>query len=526
MFIIIAKSAILWGFAFFFLRKQRFGFGTTHIGNMTAYRAAGLSLKDLLFKYNNGVIIPILSLSLQYDRFKNDICKYIAAHNVMVSLFPVLLYFLCYFLTGNEYTAFLSASIYALTFLLPIAFYWQIETEHYELLFFFIGANVLLAGAHTGIPLLKLVGSAVMGLALLSKFPSLISLWFLVVFCMKFECGIQELAMIAGSFMAPSAIYMVARIIYNVKKKPVILIARKGTRNPLSRIFGQYMYRYYQDKEGYIRSMFTSHGYYVLIQFIPIFFLAGVYAILSHDTLKPLLLGGLVFTSLIFGLRLTLWYTFSPLIILCIMAGSGLEVFAKLSSIPAMTVFGAALLVAQHGVYTYPSYEALFKRAEPLQLPYSDIASFMRENMESEDSWFFNVNQCAWAYVYLLSGKGFPHYFSTLLMGIYGPISSSHIPSLLYDEGAELLERFLIEPPTFILQSPSLPQIVNLIYIQFFCDLKYVYLGSFNNFAVFKLADRITNQTLLEPAKSYDPVLLFDDSGARDYTLSLMTSNR
>jgi hypothetical protein len=101
-----------------------------HIGNFIASRVSGKNLSSIFFKYNFGVPIPALSLSIQYDYFKNNFRKYKLLHAIIVAGTGPLFYTFVNVLINNELVSFISSIIYVISFHFPVVGNWLIQSEH------------------------------------------------------------------------------------------------------------------------------------------------------------------------------------------------------------------------------------------------------------------------------------------------------------------------------------------------------------------------------------------------------------
>ena len=461
-----------------------------HIGNFTASRVSGKSLKSIFFHHSFGVPIPILSLSIQYDFFKNQLFKYKIAHAIIASAAAPLFYLFANLFIGNEPAAFVASLLYAATFSFPITGSWLIKSEHYENLFFLSGGSLLLASG--GSPAWSAAGAALLGLTLLCKLPALISFWLVAV--TVFRCytagDLLNAGVIAAFYLAPLFIYMLLGkfVAQDESHGPDQARPGGGILGILRDVPSTYLYFYRRDPAGYIAEHVKYCGAFYLRQFLPVVVLASLFLLLGSHPEKQVLEFGLAVVSLIFVIRMGFSFVHSFNILICIAAGMALTLPNHLAGVSAAAVAASACLSfvlsrrdSSFGVY--------FIASDAVTI-YDVLAEHIRETLKSGERMFCNVNKSL-AFMYPLSGHALPCHAGLLTIGGYGPrIDHTEVPSLIAREGEKLISALKASPPEMIVQSRSDWPILSLEAIERHCGVSYAVTAVANPFVVYRLAGR------------------------------------
>ncbi|QXE90356.1 hypothetical protein KP001_18410 [Geomonas subterranea] len=517
--VLLLKCLTLYLVALVPLWRQLPGYDAYHIGNMAGYRVAGLSLTRVFFA-ETGFPIPMLSLSLQWDLFGNKLEKFQRCHVLFIATLTPLVYLFALGLTGSDSVALAAACLYGLSFSFPINLNWFVEPEHYELFFTLFGGSVAFYGASTGALPVVAAGGVLLGLSQLCKFPGLLSVWTLAYLCYGLLPGRDDMMIVAGCYAAPALLFVVVKLL--LPKRPMQKVAAEG--NFFARIFGYYYYRYRLDPKAYLKSMFSDRARDYSLQHLPLIFLAALFFFFG-DPRAALLIGcAMLFLCLIFPLRMTLWYTQSLTVFLCIAAAYGMGIVVSAGSGLALILFTATVPLCGAAIVRYPYFKRLFLPSGSNASPLTDIAAFMARLLKPEESWLFNVNN-GYSNVYLMAGRGFTGFFCHVLMGAYGPgkINLDLMPPNLYQEGADIVAAFCTSPPTYVVQSPHEYPILNLFYLEVACGVSYDIVDLSDNFVLYRLAPGVTPHPF-DPDK-YDARLLFDGEAGRRMMMSAVSTH-
>jgi hypothetical protein len=464
-----------------------------HIGILTASRVSGLPLGRIFFQRSYGMALPVLSLSLQYDRFRGDLPRYKSFHALLVSISGPLFYLFTWQLTGSEAVACTAALFYALSYHFPIVGNWLIQPEHYEILFFLAGASLALAGSARHSLALTAAGSLVMGCSLLCKLPGLPSLWVMTLLLARAPAGGGWTAALLGfAYLAPLfAFYAAAKTVAKTE------IPAPGSRKEgeggflklLESTVSRYLTYYRSNPGGYVDVFVKYHLSRYTLQFLPLLFLATVFYLKGEYYRKDDLLVGIAVVSLIFVLRMGFAYWYSFNIVVCIAAALALfSLPAQLFPWVAATA-GALALVSTFRMARDPAL-GLY-RAKGLQhTPCDVLAGHLKETLAPGQTWFSNINR-AYSFLYPLSERGFPGYFSILLMGAYEPlIDHNRVQPIVASEGMALARTIAETPPEVIVQSDLDWPIVNLSALERYCGVSYRPVAAGNQFVIYRLSER------------------------------------
>ena len=459
-----------------------------HIGNFTTSRVSGKSLASIFFNHNFGVPITALSLSIQYDYFKNKASNYKVFHAIMASSAGPLFYLFTYFLIKNELAAFICSILYAVSFNFPITGSWLIKSEHYENVFFLTGGSLLLASGDSLV--LGILGAILMGCCLLCKLPALISVWLIAVICVKHTTigEFHSMSAIVICYLAPFTIYSIAgRFVPQDNLDNGT--ASSNIFSIIKDVPSTYLYFYKRNPSAYIKSHVVYHITEYVKQFLPVIILAAFFLICGRHTDKWIIELGLAVVSLIFIIRMGFSFVYSFDIILCIAAG--LALFSIPSSL--LEIIAALVLPA-----TLFSYFAL--RKDPYLKAYSGnaasttacdvLAEYLQTNSKPEETIFCNINYPL-AIIHTLSGRGLLCHANILTIGGYTPyIDHTNVPKMINRDGRKLLAVIAISPPKIIIQSCADYPILNLSAIEEYCGVTYSVTTVINNYVIYCLRER------------------------------------
>lgn len=514
-----SKCVLLYLIALIPLLRQLPGYDSYHIGNMSSFRVAGLSLPRIFFA-ETGFPIPMLSLSLQYDLFGSDIRRFKLFHVLFIAALTPLVFLFVAGMTGSEPVALAAATLYGISFNFPINLNWLVQPEHYELFCTLLGGVVAIAGIDARLSLVACCGALLLGLSQLCKMPALLSVWTVGYLCYARTPEPRLAFLLAGCYLAPALCYLVTKAVaFRSPRKQVVGL---GNNNIFSRTFGYYYYRYQSDPKAYVKSMFTDRAKDYLAQHLPLVFLASLF-LFRGDGRQPLFLGlTILFLSSIFLMRMTLWYTQSVTVMLCLAAAYGLALVRAGDSNVQLLVLCITVLVSYRAITRFPSFKNLFGGGER-PVPLQGIASYVAQKLAPGEGWFFNINN-GYSYVYLLAGRGFPGFFSHVLMGAYGPkIETAMMPPDLFQQGADIVQVFCSTPPRYVVQSPHEYPIINLFYLELAYDIAYQVDEVHDDFVIYRLADG--QQPRAFAPEKFDAKLLFDGELARRMMFNGVTTH-
>lgn len=463
-----------------------------HIGNFTASRVSGNSLKSIFFSHSFGVPIPIVSLSVQYDYFGSKLSNYKIFHAIFAAATGPLFYIFSNILIKNELAAFIATILYTVSFSFPITGNWLIKSEHYENIFFLAGGSILLSSNNN--QWFTIVASLVLGFCLLCKFPSLISFWLIVVVLVKqYSVGdYTDMSLVLIAYLAPLVVYtVVGQIVsrHHRENSKHGSMSHTNIIDIIKNVPSTYLYFYKRDPHGYINEHFKYHLIEYIKQFLPIIVLALIFFLHGVSTEKWVIILGFGIVSLIFIIRMSFSHIYSFNIILCIAAG--LAVVALPKNIFFMLISGVFVTA----VYSFfvikrdPTTSVYSKKQESFTI-YDVISEYIRKTLEPDHSIFVNINRSV-AFAYPLSERSLPCHISLLTIGGYGPyIDHMHVPSVVASAGRNLVQNFLTRPPDYIVQSCIDCPIINLSALELYCGLSYRVVAVPSPFVVYRLGER------------------------------------
>lgn len=458
-----------------------------HIGNMTLARLSGNSL-SYIFLSSFGTAIPSLSLALQYD-FRGDIVKYKLTHIVLTSFIPPLLYLFSFTLTGNEEASFFAALLYALSFNLPVTNNWLLEPEHYEILFFLPGAAALFYGLNNNAPAIVATGGFLLGATQLCKFPALLSIWAVLTAFFFFPLNSAVVVVFLLSYALPSLLFRAF--------KPGNAMPAPATSPLIS--FPSLLMSIFKRQVDYIRAFpvwyFKKHVlsafFYYCGQFMPIIFFALLFFKTGNQFYHCIFGYGLIFLSLIFILRMSLFFSYSHTLLLCIAAGLGMSVYLQDRTSVYTSLLFASLIVTALSVAADKSNYWIFRKDiwKEKRKEIMEISIFLRQNSSPGERVFINMNN-VYAYMYTIAERPSP-INSLLVMGGFHPkIDKYNIPPVINDDGKRIAQIFGECPPVFIVESVDEWPIVNLSYLEKICGIKFDIIKKFGRFILYRTDNR------------------------------------